>query len=144
MEIRKLLRESALRCTPAREAVLRVLYDARRPLAHGQIAAAPGMEDVDRVTLYRTLTALEEAGLLHRVQDREGVWHFCAHPPSEDGCPGDHPHFVCDTCGQIRCLNGQSLPWIAVEEGERVSSKQLVAYGTCAACSIKVPGSRMG
>ncbi len=134
MRIRQVLRQSGLRCTPVREEVLRFLYDARRPLAHGQIAAAAGMEEVHRVTLYRTLTALEEAGLLHRVQGRDGVWNFCAHPPHGEDCPGNHAHFVCETCGQIRCLHEQSLPWIAVEEGERVSGKQLVAYGICSTC----------
>jgi len=138
MEIRKLLRGSALRCTPAREAVLRLLYDACRPLAHGQIATAPGMEEVDRVTLYRTLAALEEAGLLHRVQGKDGGRHFCAHPPHGDGCPGNHPHFLCDKCGQIRCLNDQALPRITVAAGERVMGKQLVAYGICSACTGEV------
>lgn len=136
MEIRQVLRQASLRCTPGREAVLRFLYDSGRPLAHGQIATAPGMEGVDRVTLYRTLTALEEARLLHRVQDKDGVWHFCAHPPDGDGCPGNHAHFVCDTCGQIRCLADQSLPWVTVKEGERVFGKQLVVYGICLVCTV--------
>jgi Fur family ferric uptake transcriptional regulator/Fur family zinc uptake transcriptional regulator len=136
MEIREFLRTSGLRRTPAREAVLRLLCQARRPLNHEQIAAAPSTEGMDRVTLYRTLTALQEAGLAHRVQGKDGVWHFCAHPSEEgDGCPGNHPHFLCLRCGGMRCLRGQSLPWVTVDEGERVIGKHLVVYGSCSACA---------
>ena len=135
MEIRELLKQSDLRCTHAREAVLRLLCDARRPLSHEQIAAAPNMERLDRVTLYRTLAALQEAGLAHRVQGKDGVWHFCAHATHEDGCPGNHPHFLCLRCGRMRCLSDQSLPWVAVDEGERVIGKHLVVYGACSACA---------
>lgn len=138
MKSRKLLEESGLRFTRARDMVLRFLYDVRRPLTHGQIAKGPGMENIDRITLYRTLAALLEAGLLQRVQGKDGVWHFCAPPhPNGAGCPGNHPHFLCTRCGQMRCLIGQSLPWITVDGAERVIGKYLVAYGLCSACATE-------
>ncbi len=93
------------------------------------------MGELDRVTLYRTLTTLQKAGLVHRVQGREGVWHFCAHMPRADRCPDNHPHFLCVQCGQMRCLTDQSIPYIAIDEGERVTGKQLVASGLCSVCA---------
>ena len=36
--IRDLLRKSGLRCTPGRMSVLRILFDAGRPMSHGQLA----------------------------------------------------------------------------------------------------------
>jgi Fur family ferric uptake transcriptional regulator len=134
-KVRRLLKESGLRSTPAREAVMRFLSRAGRPLAHGEIAGAPGMDALDRVTLYRTLTALQEAGLAHRVQDKNGAWRFCAHAARGDGCPGNHPHFLCTRCGTMRCLLDQPLPWVTVRKGEQVVGKQMVVYGLCSACA---------
>jgi Fur family ferric uptake transcriptional regulator/Fur family zinc uptake transcriptional regulator len=143
METRELLKESGLRRTPAREIVLGLLCEARRPLSHEQIAAAPSTEGMDRVTLYRTLAALQEAGLAHRVQGKDGVWHFCAHATHKDGCPGNHPHFLCLRCGGMRCLSDQSLPWVNVDANEQVIGKHLVVYGSCRACA-KGMGKRGG
>jgi Fur family transcriptional regulator, ferric uptake regulator len=134
-EIRGLLKESGLKCTLAREAILTLLHAARRPLAHGEITRERGVRGLDRVTVYRTLTALQEAGLLHRTQDNNGVWRFGAHPRHQVGCPGNHPHFVCTSCGVMRCLSDQALPWITVAPGEQVVGKQMVAYGLCSGCA---------
>ncbi|MCF7935478.1 MAG: transcriptional repressor [Synergistales bacterium] len=130
-----ILKRFGLRPTEAREAVLRVLYRAGRPLTNPQIRACPGMEEMDKVTLYRTLYALEEAGLVHQVQGMDGAWHFCAHRPSQKGCPGDHPHFLCTGCGRMECLTSQSLPYVEVPRGARVRGKQLVVYGLCRECA---------
>jgi Fur family transcriptional regulator, ferric uptake regulator len=133
--VRELLRSSGLRCTPAREAVLRLLSREARPLAHSEIAGFPGPAALNRVTLYRTLSTLQDAGLAHRVQDLDGAWRFCAHARRERGCPGGHAHFHCTQCGRMRCLVDQALPWISVPEGARVTAKQLVVYGLCPACA---------
>lgn len=135
MVIHERLKQSGLRCTPSRVAVLRLLCQAGRPLSHEQIAATPSTEGLDRVTLYRTLAALQEAGLTHRVQGKDGVWHFCAHLADSDGCPGNHPHFLCLRCGGMRCLSDQMLPRVTVDEGEEVIGKHLVVYGSCSACA---------
>jgi Fur family ferric uptake transcriptional regulator len=134
-KVRELLRGSGLRCTPARDAVLRFLSQKGRPLAHSEIAKARGLATLDRVTLYRTLTALQDAGLVHRVQDQDGAWRFCAHARQGKGCPGGHAHFHCTQCGQMRCLTDQALPWISVSDGAQVTGKQLVVYGLCPACA---------
>ena len=82
----------------------------------------------------RTLP-LQEAGLVHRVQDQDGAWRFCAHARNGKGCPGGHAHFHCTRCGRMRCLTDQALPWVTVSEDEQVTGKQLVVYGLCSACA---------
>jgi len=134
---RELLRSSGLRCTPARDAVLAFLARQGRPLAHREIARARCLAAIDRVTLYRTLTALAEAGLVHRVQDGTGAWRFCAHVRNGRRCPANHPHFQCTRCGRMRCLTDQTLPRVAVRARERVTGKQLVVYGLCSACAAR-------
>lgn len=136
-QLRDLLRDSGLRRTSAREAVLGYLAGQAHPLAHSEIARARGLAALDRVTLYRTLTALLDAGLAHRVQDQEGAWRFCAHVRRGRRCPANHPHFQCTRCGRMRCLADQTLPWISLRAKERILGKQLVVYGLCAACAAR-------
>lgn len=132
--IRETLRGCGLRCTPARETVLRRLSEHGHPLAHSELARARDIAALDRVTLYRTLSALQDAGLVHRVQDQQGAWRFCAHVRLEQGCPGNHAHFQCTGCGRMSCLTDQPLPWVSVSGAAEVLGKQFLVYGRCAEC----------
>lgn len=129
----KALESAGLRPTAAREAILEALYRIGRPASHGEVAKALEGQ-LDRVTIYRNLYLLEEAGLAHRVQGVDGKWRFCAHDPNIAGCPGNHPHFLCLRCGKMICLLGQTIPYVEVPEGVKVEGKQLVVYGLCPDC----------
>jgi len=139
MKAQEALDRTEIRRTPVREAVLGILLEERRPMSYREVAARIyGRQD--RVTLYRTLLLLLEKGLVHRVQDLEGTWRFCAHAPSSPGCPGNHPHFSCRVCGRMTCLTGVALPWLELEPGTVIEGKQMVVYGVCASCADKYPG----
>jgi Fur family transcriptional regulator, ferric uptake regulator len=133
--IRELLNGSGLRSTPARAAVLERLSAQGRPLAHGEIVTGRGAPALDRVTVYRTLHTLQDAGLVHRVQDRRGSWRYCARVRLARGCPGDHVHFQCTRCGRMDCLERQPLPWVEGPAGAVVAGKQFLVYGLCPACA---------
>lgn len=134
--VRKLLKEAGLRNTKQRITVLELLLRKGVPLSHAEVSEMLA-EPMDKVTLYRTLQTLQSVGIVHQVQGLDGVWRFCAHDPGVEGCPGDHPHFLCLTCGTMQCLTDQSLPRVDVPEGVEVGGKQLVIYGTCADCLKK-------
>jgi Fur family ferric uptake transcriptional regulator/Fur family zinc uptake transcriptional regulator len=113
--------------------ILQFLIERARPLSHAEVRnAMPGM---DRVTLYRTLESLVEKGVAHQVQGPDGAWRFCSHKPSGDRCPGNHPHFLCVSCGKMICLTDQFLPRVEVPDRYEVEGKQLVVYGKCSDCS---------
>ena len=133
----QILRRTGLRRTKAREAVLNLLFEAMRPLSHQELAIQPEVDRLDRVTLYRTLTTLQKAGLVPRVQGVDGIWRFSAHGIDHAGCPGNHPHFLCLQCSKMACLTEQALPWVSVPEGAEVKGKQFVVYGLCPACASK-------
>jgi Fur family ferric uptake transcriptional regulator len=130
-----LLASAGVRVTPIRRAVLGSLLQVRSPLSHGELSALTELRALDRVTLYRTLHVLRKAHLVHAVQGMDGTWRFCAHAPQRGGCPGNHPHFLCETCGRMWCLAGQRLPQVEVPEHLTVRGKQLVVYGVCEQCS---------
>ena len=71
------------------------------------------------------------------MQGIDGVWRFCAHGEGADGCPGDHPHFLCLECGRMFCLADQKMPRVKVPAGVEVEGKQFVVYGRCAECAVQ-------
>jgi len=138
MDAAQLLLEAGVRATHVRLAVLRSLIRLGHPTSQPDLARLPQLEACDRVTLYRTLNLLRSSGLVHTVQGIDGAWRFCAHELDVAGCPGDHPHFLCLSCGRMLCLVGQKLPHIEVPADVQVQGKQLVVYGRCGACAPRV------
>jgi Fur family ferric uptake transcriptional regulator len=140
MTASQLLHKAGLRRTKARKVVLEVLNQVNRPLSHQEIASEPSIDRLERVTLYRTLTTLRQAGLLHRVRGVDGVWRFRGHRSKPGKCGGNHIHFLCLECNQMFCMPEQPLPWVKEPEGAEVFGKQLVVYGHCAACKSRGKG----
>ena len=133
MKIAEILNGAGLRVTKQRIAVLELLIEKRAPVSHAEITAALA-DPLDKVTLYRTLQTLKEAGITHQVQGLDGAWRFCAHDNDAEGCPGGHAHFLCLSCGRMSCLTNQKLPRVEVPEGNEVEGKQLIVYGRCSGC----------
>ncbi len=128
------LRAAGLRRTPARLAVFARVNALARPVSHAELLACPDIADVDDITLYRTLTALVDAGLVHRVHGLDGVWRYCAQPQGQAGCPANHVHFLCTSCGAMACLLDQPMPRVDVPKGALVHGRHFIIHGHCAAC----------
>jgi Fe2+ or Zn2+ uptake regulation protein len=133
-KVRGMLKTAELYCTEARVAVLKVLLRAPSPLRQNQIAARLATKTLNKVTIYRTLESLVEAGLVHRAFMQKRAWHFeLAHHCSERQC---HPHFTCLDCGDTHCLTGVSLPMAKSPlKGFVISRQQVRLEGWCPACA---------
>jgi Fur family ferric uptake transcriptional regulator len=133
------LREQDLRITGARRAVCAVVAER-----HGQhLTAARILEDVrtekaikvDRSTVYRTLDALEESGLLVHSHLGPGpaVYHLAAE--------ADHQHVVCTKCGAAVSIPAESLEgWIITlreTTGYEIDSNHFAVTGFCAECAAR-------
>ena len=68
--IEHLLREHQLKLTPQRVAVLKVFLERDKVMSLASLNKYLG-KDFDRITLYRTLNAFEEKGLIHKIPDKE-------------------------------------------------------------------------
>jgi len=103
----KLLEESGLGYTLNRHRVLEVVGNNSSPLSAQQIfATLSRTDDINRVTVYRILDLLVEKALVDRISG--GGRSFLYGLAPNENHPA-HPHFYCKSCGNLECLNPQSL-----------------------------------
>jgi Fur family ferric uptake transcriptional regulator len=131
---RHMLKGARLYCTEARVAILKVLLGAPGPLSQDQISGQLESHASNRVTVYRTLESLAEAGLVHRVFMEDRAWHFeLGDHCTEKQC---HPHFTCTRCGVTQCMTDISLPMAVIpRKGFVISRQQVRLEGLCPACA---------
>ena len=145
--LKNLVRGAGLRCTAARLAVLEHLLAATGPQTHAEVSTTLDHRGFDRATIYRNLTELTEAKLVTRVDLGDHVWRFEAkRHGGGDGHShgGDHPHFVCTSCGEVSCLDD-----VNVAITQRAGAKKPVAAeggptGTKAGKKSPAAGKRQG
>ena len=82
-------------------------------------------------TVYRTLTTLEQHGLVTRIQTQESQARF-------EGRIDNHHHVICKKCGKItdfdwELLDAAALPEEIVKWG-RIEQKKITLHGLCREC----------
>jgi Fur family ferric uptake transcriptional regulator len=135
-----LLRSSGLRVTRAAQTVLELLARASQPLTHDDVVtaytAAAG-EAPDRVTIYRVLDRLVEAGLCDRRVGADRVNRFSRHVEAASG-----NIFECDQCHKVLALpSDPELPKVMSRLGRELRKQgidtrhtALTLHGTCGEC----------
>lgn len=130
------LRELGLRVTGPRVAVLSLLAEADRPVSHSDVVEVLGSDTWSASTLYRNLRKLVEVGLARVTNRADGIDRYELARPDE---PHDHPHFVCEDCGSVRCLPDTRIARRPQDPGWQASLRaatvQLV--GRCPDCCIE-------
>jgi len=146
--LKSLVRGAGLRCTAARLAVLEQMLTASGPQTHAEVSATLDHRGFDRATIYRNLTELTEAKLVTRVDLGDHVWRFEAKRHGGDdghGHGGDHPHFVCTSCGEVSCLDDVT---VAITQRPGVDKLAASAGGTAGTTGKKrsapTAGKRQG
>lgn len=141
--LRAMLAHAKLRVTSVRLAVLDVLAKSEAALNAQEVEARISLPAADRVTVYRTLNTLVDAGLAHRIDPGDRVYRFSLTDHSH--CEGghhqhEHLHMVCDTCGSVRCLDDAEVIVQTKAKGARkprrlrVFSGNGTLHGVCEAC----------
>lgn len=132
------LKSKKLRVTPARTEVLDLFINENSALSHGDLEKKLD-PNFDRVTLYRTLTAFLESGLIHKVPDESGAQRFayCNHEHHEhEGEHVDtHVHFNCGKCNRTFCLDDIHIPAVSLPAGFRQDDSLYLVKGICNQCS---------
>ena len=113
------------------------LLKSNRPQTADEIISAIGKSGPNKVTVYRTLDSMVDAGIVHRAFVEEGIQHFeMADKCTEHQC---HPHFVCTGCGRTSCLHEASVPMATnAPAGLVIQRQQVRLEGLCPACGKTV------
>jgi Fur family ferric uptake transcriptional regulator len=131
------IREAGLRVTQPRLAVMQVLEKQRGPLSHADLINALDGQGFDRVTLYRNLNDLADAGIVARTEVGDHVWRFELRKAAE-AHSGVHPHFTCTDCGSVSCLPGDAVQIVRtgrVPKSVREQTVEVSLRGVCDRCS---------
>jgi Fur family ferric uptake transcriptional regulator len=141
----ELLRGTGERVTRGRVVVLASLLEAKRALTHSEVESRiERLYEIDRVTVYRVLDWLTQQGLTHRLAGDDRIWRFTAahesHP--RGGGTHPHPHFKCNTCGDVICLDEVSAtPRVVLPAGYKSEELEVTVKGQCAMCAPRKAGA---
>ena len=124
-----------LRATPVRLAVLEILGEAPRALRAQEILELiRTRRRVNKVTVYRILEDFPRRGMVRKLSLEGRVNHFelaCEHHPP-------HPHFQCQTCREVQCLEPVALNrmWTELQGpvGNRADHIDIKVAGLCHKC----------
>jgi len=128
------LNEQGYRITGARRAVVETMAESVRALTPIEVydMARESYPALGLVTVYRTLEALEEQGLIQRVHQPRGCQAFIT-------APNGHQHLLlCKQCGQTTLFEGDDLEnliqSIARKTGYQITEHWLQLHGLCENC----------
>jgi Fur family ferric uptake transcriptional regulator len=134
-DFRQWLRAQGLRPTPMRLAVLEILGAAPRALKAQEILAViRSGQRVNKVTVYRILEDYTRRGIIRRLVLGGRACHYelaCEHHPP-------HPHFHCQSCREVQCLDPAPLRqmWTELQGplGNRADHIDIRVEGLCHKC----------
>ena len=128
------LNQQGYRVTGARRAVVETMAESRHALTPIEVydMARETYPALGLVTVYRTLEALEQQGLIQRVHQSEGCQAFIT-------APAGHQHLLlCKECGQAAPFEGDDLDGliqsIARKTGYQITEHWLQLFGLCPNC----------
>jgi Fur family ferric uptake transcriptional regulator len=129
----------AQRYTTGRQRIVGLFESADRPLSIPDLLKAD--DHLVQSSLYRNLTVLEQAGIVHRVVT---TGEFARYELAEDLTDHHHHHLICSRCGVVddivvpddleRSVE-EFLRRVSRKQGFQPSSHRLDVIGLCATCA---------
>ena len=93
---------------------------------------------IGRATVFRTIEALEQLGVVERLDLPNGEHAYVACEPAH------HHHVVCSRCGRTAEIEDAGLKAVVREvsrrTGFRIDEHRLELFGLCPACQAAQPG----
>jgi len=126
------------RYTHNRRAIVEVLEATDRPLTIAEIRNRRGLA---QSSVYRNLTVLEAAKVVHRITSSD---EFARYELTEDLTDHHHHHLICSSCGgvadftvssQLERALEKAMGRVAADTGFRPEHHRLDLIGVCAHCS---------
>ena len=128
------LRNAALKVTPKRLAVLKVLEDTDKPIDIATIINYLEENDIqaDPATVFRIINSFTNKGITKQIQLNEGKFRY------EHSSKKDHHHLICESCGSIEDVSDNFIA--KIEKEIKLKNKFLIKrhsvefFGVCKQC----------
>src|SRR3990167_10714281 len=128
------LRTAALKVTPKRLAVLKVLEHSDKPIDIATIIDYLETNDIkaDPATVFRIINSFTDKGITKQIQLNEGKFRY------EHSSKKDHHHLICENCGGIEDISDTFIT--DIEDNIKRNKKFLVKrhsiefFGVCTQC----------
>jgi Fur family ferric uptake transcriptional regulator len=135
VSVNDILRRNQLSVTGSRKSILELFIQSGGALAHADIERKTG-EKFDRVTVYRTLQAFMEKGIIHTIptSDNSIRYALCKDDCTQGHHHDNHVHFVCNSCEVTTCLDSVLVPEVKLPNGFKPAEVQMIINGTCESC----------
>mgnify|MGYP001582711286 CR=1 FL=1 len=139
-EFKKILKQNNLKFTNQREIILYTLYNNTEHLTSEELYMLIKQNypelSVGIATVYRTLTLLEENGLVSSISlGVQGKKFEIANKPH-------HDHIICEKCNKIVEFENEEIESlqhiIAKENGFMLTDHLMQLYGVCSDCQEKM------
>ncbi|MFA5934190.1 MAG: Fur family transcriptional regulator [Candidatus Paceibacterota bacterium] len=134
---KEILHNNNYKATSARLAILEAFSETCNPLTAEEIFKKVKKIGTDLVTVYRTLSAFEESGIVRKVDLRRDAAYF------ELATDHHHHHIVCTDCGDIEDFENEGIEKAAEKIQSRskkfktITNHSLEFFGHCIDCSKK-------
>ena len=128
------LNDVALRATPARLALMKLLEGSDSPIDVQTMIEYLEKKDIqtDPATVFRIVNMFTEKGLTKQIQLQEGKFRY------ELASLADHHHLVCTRCGNIQDMSDCNIDvlesHIEKKKNFKVTSHSLEFFGICVDC----------
>lgn len=135
--------ERGMRFTPLREQVFSEIACVRGSIGAYEILQnlATKGEKLAPISIYRSLDALLDAGVIHRLESRNAYFACRRH---EHGKKGRPIFLTCETCGEVSEISAQNvfdeIKKQVEAEGAVPRVKFVEVTGTCPRCAKKSAG----
>jgi Fur family ferric uptake transcriptional regulator len=136
MKAEDMLKKASLKVTKTRKDVLDIFINVNHALDNHNIEL--NLDQIDRITLYRTLKSFEENGLIHKISDLNGNVKYAI---CDQVCIDQHQHihhshihFHCDNCEKTFCVENVDIPKINLPKEFHVTGQNITLTGKCKEC----------
>jgi Fur family ferric uptake transcriptional regulator len=126
------LRENHHRVTEPRKAMLRILTQEHGPFTAEEVHRRMEKGSCDLVTVYRSLTAMEEINVVRRCDFGDGSYRYEINTGEHH-----HHHIICRVCHGVTTLDlcvADGLERIARQMGYAKVTHMLEIFGVCPEC----------
>ena len=133
LKIENIIKQHGLSLTKTRKKVLKLFLKSIKPLSLKEIRSLVG--DIDRVTLFRTLSVFEEKRIIHniRLENGQNLFALCKEECSEDQHEHNHVHFQCESCDDVSCLEIDNFPLFKIPN-YKLNNININISGICKHC----------